>query len=346
MKKGYKYPTPRSAEWCHNLSKPRSEEYRHRLSDAKRIAELDVETVSYLYHIEKLSMYDIAKLYETYPNSVFTFMKRHNIARRPMGETMRLNKVTKYNWGKRWIANRDLAYTDIAHLYQDEGHTIGQVAKLLNSTHEVVSRLMDDWGIPKRSRAEEMLGTRNGFYGKKHTTETKQRISGNKERAAKIGRAQRGSIRPCSAENGRRGAPKISAIRKREWKNPEYAKKMLAAMRVKPTKPERIVEGLLTELCPGEYRYTGAGGICIDGLIPDFANCNGQKKVIEVFGVIFHDPNKSAFGPVKLRRTAEGRSAVFKSFGFESLIIWDYELKDIAAVKARILEFHKCGKQP
>lgn len=94
----------------------------------------------------------------------------------------------------------------------------------------------------------------------------------------------------------------------------------------KPTKPERKL-GNIIKKNKFPFRYVGDGSVCIGSLNPDFIETNGRKKVIEVFGKAFHNPETS-FVSVHDCQTEEGRKAAFAKRGFDCLIIWDDELND------------------
>ena len=82
------------------------------------------------------------------------------------------------------------------------------------------------------------------------------------------------------------------------------------------------------------YKFVGNGEVWISGLSPDFINTNGQKKIIEFFGEHWHEGKG-----VSYRRTENGRKEVFAGYGYDTLIIWGKELKNMEAVKQRILNF-------
>ena len=101
----------------------------------------------------------------------------------------------------------------------------------------------------------------------------------------------------------------------------------------KPNKPENKLIKLLNTVLPKEYKYVGDGKIRIDTFNPDFINCNGQKKIIELYGDYWH--NK----PDELERNKR-RIKVYKKYGYETLVIWEKELKDLDKLKAKIKEFN------
>ena len=125
-----------------------------------------------------------------------------------------------------------------------------------------------------------------------------------------------------------------------QWKDPEYRKKMTRILREqslkgkwkgilrKPNKAEQKLAALVQTVCPNEYRYVGDGKVIIDGKCPDFINCNGQKKIIELFGDYWHkgqDPQK--------------RMERFRQFGFNTLVVWEHELNQPDLLSKRIQQF-------
>jgi len=124
-------------------------------------------------------------------------------------------------------------------------------------------------------------------------------------------------------------ANKISLSSKSLWKNPEFVLKMKKTIKNKrPNKPETIILELLNQLYPKQWKYTGDFSFIINGKNPDFTNINGQKKLIELFGDYYHKD-----------QNPQDRIDVFKPFGYETLVIWEHELKNISMVKFRINKF-------
>jgi len=123
---------------------------------------------------------------------------------------------------------------------------------------------------------------------------------------------------------------KRSEIQKANWENPQYIKKQMKARNVRQNKQEKKLEQILNKLYPNEYKFVGHGEVVIGGKCPDFINVNGQKKIIELFGDYWHrgqDP--------------QDRIDIFKPYGFDTLVIWERELKDIEWVKFRIRKFQR-----
>ncbi len=114
------------------------------------------------------------------------------------------------------------------------------------------------------------------------------------------------------------------------WQNPEWRKWVIRRQRrfVCPNKPETTLAQLLEYLYPEEWKFVGDGSLIINGYNPDFANINGKKLLIELFGDYWHkgqDPQK--------------RIALFHKFGYQTLVVWERELKDETLLIQRIQEF-------
>lgn len=84
------------------------------------------------------------------------------------------------------------------------------------------------------------------------------------------------------------------------------------------------------------FRYTGNGAKIISGLNPDFIHSLGEKKIIEVFGRVFHDPK---YGFAKSLQKEEVRKAIYKKAGYSCLIIWDDELVDEVPIAKKVRTF-------
>ncbi len=113
-----------------------------------------------------------------------------------------------------------------------------------------------------------------------------------------------------------------------KWQDPVYAKKVFEGLHYRPNKLELEFEKLLNKLLPKEYEYVGDGQFILGGKCPDFMNVNGKKKLIELYGDWWHEG-----------QDPQVRIDHFKQFGFDTLVIWESELKDLDAVKRKIVEF-------
>jgi hypothetical protein len=125
-----------------------------------------------------------------------------------------------------------------------------------------------------------------------------------------------------------------------KFKDKEYKEKQLKLMREaqnhKQTKPEKELMNLLDKLYPKQWKYTGDWSFVVGGKNPDFTNINGKKQVMELFGTYHHG--------YKLRHECPlihqlDRIDSFTAFGYDTLIIWEHEMKDIASVTDKVLNF-------
>lgn len=119
-------------------------------------------------------------------------------------------------------------------------------------------------------------------------------------------------------------------------RNPSFIKKRLKGLLKRPTKPERNVIELI-EKNNFPFKYVGDGSKIIGTLNPDFIH-DEQKKVIEVFGRVYHDPEESFF-PVNWTSQPQGRKEIFKQLGYDCLILWDDELDSEEDISNRIKTF-------
>lgn len=116
---------------------------------------------------------------------------------------------------------------------------------------------------------------------------------------------------------------------KRQWQDPAFRDKRIAAVmkgsHKKPNRAELYLDVLLQELLLGEYKYVGDGQFILGGKCPDWMNVNGQKKLIELFGDYWHQGENP-----------QERIDHYKQYGFDTLVIWEHELKELS--KDKILD--------
>jgi very-short-patch-repair endonuclease len=119
--------------------------------------------------------------------------------------------------------------------------------------------------------------------------------------------------------------PKKSAEMRRSMQNPEFVRELLRRVNQRPNKVETRTLEILNRHFPGEWRYVGGGQFVLGGKVPDFMNVNGKKQLIEVYGMYFHrgqNPQK--------------RIDYFRQFGFETLVLWEDEIKDEELVVSKV----------
>lgn len=126
------------------------------------------------------------------------------------------------------------------------------------------------------------------------------------------------------------------------WSNPRYKKRVVQKIRKalwkKPTQPEQKVIEII-QLHGFPFHYVGDGEAIIGGLNPDFIHNNGEKKIIEVFGRVFHDPEITFKGKIPWHQQYFGRMACYAQFGYDCLILWDDELGDEVNIVEKIRGF-------
>lgn len=109
---------------------------------------------------------------------------------------------------------------------------------------------------------------------------------------------------------------------------PEMRKKILKALFKRPTKIEAKVNDILQKHFPNEWKYVGDGEVIIGTKCPDFININGEKKLLEVFGRVFHDPQKTFKKTIPYHQTEIGTKEFYRNYGYETIVIWDNEINE------------------
>ena len=139
-----------------------------------------------------------------------------------------------------------------------------------------------------------------------------------------------------SWENNEKRRQLISHIMTELWNDSEWAKQtrqnMMVGWRARPTRPELALHKIL--ISNGYlYEYTGDGSFWIGPKNPDFIWLE-QNRIIELFGSYWHKKSE-----------VELRTKIFAEYGYDSLIIWDYELDNEETLLTKLKEFHQ-GCQP
>jgi len=136
-----------------------------------------------------------------------------------------------------------------------------------------------------------------------------------------IARAKLGDANPmkrtCLREN------KAREMRD-NWQREDFVRKQMQARGIVPNK----VEVELLRLLGPDWKFVGDGQLIIGGKCPDFANVNGKKELIELFGRYWHKPEEE-----------QPRIDHFSEFGFRTLVIWEEELQDEQKLLERVRVF-------
>jgi len=127
------------------------------------------------------------------------------------------------------------------------------------------------------------------------------------------------------------------------WEDPEYREKQLKAIfkgcELLPNKPEKFLDILFQRLFPNQIKYIGDGkdeDSIIGGKCPDFIFTDGQKKIIEHFGDYHHGEGVTG---IPNEQHEQERIDLFAKHGYQTLIIWGYELEDMERLQEKIVEF-------
>lgn len=141
----------------------------------------------------------------------------------------------------------------------------------------------------------------------------------------------------------------LSTLLKKRYRDPKFLELYSFNIKLKPNKPESLLKNRLNNLFPNEYKYVGDGKVILDGYNPDFINVNGQKKLIEFFGNYWHanpyiykdsDIIYKNLNASQIWKNDKKRIETFKRLGYETLIIWEHELKDLNRLNIKLLQFH------
>jgi predicted DNA-binding protein YlxM (UPF0122 family) len=115
--------------------------------------------------------------------------------------------------------------------------------------------------------------------------------------------------------------------------------KSIIASHIQPNGAETRIQSILDEVDPNKWMFTGDGKTEIENgkhsigrKIPDF--WNGDHKLIEHFGIKWHDPIKR---PERL--TDEQLIKHYAKYGYKCLVIWENEWRKPETIKNKIREF-------
>lgn len=90
---------------------------------------------------------------------------------------------------------------------------------------------------------------------------------------------------------------------------------------------EKQLNNILQSEFSNQWKFVGDWSFNIGTKCPDFISCQG-KKVIELWGNYWHRNDNP-----------RDRIEYFKQYGYDCLIIWAHELRDVFALKNKIAEF-------
>lgn len=178
------------------------------------------------------------------------------------------------------------------------------------------------FGIKKAREMKKKTSKR--FKNKLKSEEHKKRIA-----ISKIGKKRPDLTKRNKSKENRK---KVSIAHKKLWRDEEFAKKQIQNLRIKPTRPEIIVNQIcnLNQL---PFNYVGDGKVIINGYNPDFLSKN-PKYIIEVNGDYWHSSNG-----VKLRD--KKKKFCYNKLGYKLLTIWEHEIyENPQKVTEKIINFY------
>jgi len=261
------------------------------------------------------SHYKIAE--ETnYPSTtIWRHLKKYKIKIRTKSEAGKL-KIGKY---KNILTKKFLLKE-----YSKNKKSLSQIAKQIGCDKKVVYNYLKLHNIPRRTKSETKKGNKNPNYKDGRKNATYYCIDCGKKITVSSGFYGSGRCRSCAW--------------KKLWQNKNFSKKTLKAifkaLKLKPNKSEKLLNKMLNQLLPNQYKFVGDGKVILGSFCPDFINCNGKKKIIELYGDYWH--NLSDW-----KKRDKRRLIAYNKLGYKTLIIWEHELKDLTKVKEKILLFHQ-----
>ncbi|MCK4731302.1 MAG: hypothetical protein KAT65_02490 [Methanophagales archaeon] len=204
-----------------------------------------------------------------------------------------------------------------------------QIAVVVGCSNSTVMRALKKLNIPSRSLSEAMIGQcwNKGvkmWEGKKHPRLGKHCSECTKIKISKANKEQVAWNKGKTDIYTEQTKTQMRESHKKLFQDPEFAKRMFNALAKRPTKPEKIWQEIAIDKHSLPFKYTGNGGVVIDGRCPDFIHLT-KKIVVEVFGHAYHSP-LFAFVDVDYKRTYEGTIKHYKKQGYKCVIFWDWDL--------------------
>lgn len=239
-------------------------------------------------------------------------------------------------------------------LYWGQRLSLPQIAKLYGVTLRAIAMHMRKCGIATRSISEAKKGSipwnkgltvtndpRMAEVGRKISQSIAQRPPRkpsrywlgkhhSEETRKKLSIIESGESNPFFGKRHNETTKrKLSKKAKERWLDPEFITCYMQARHIKPNKTELAFDAWLQEVLPGEYKYVGDGQFILGGRCPDWLNINGQKKLVELFGDYWHRGENP-----------QDKIDHYKRYGFDTLVIWENELKDKAKLLQIINDFN------
>jgi G:T-mismatch repair DNA endonuclease (very short patch repair protein) len=175
-------------------------------------------------------------------------------------------------------------------------------------------------------KSKRFQGSNNPMYGKKHSEKSRKAIG------------EKSKQKIMSKESREKIGKKIKEL----YKDPSFLKKYRDGLNTFPNKVETSIISLLKNIS-SNYKYCGDRSFWINGKNPDFIDIK-NKRIIEIFGDYYHgeEYRRKVYSDFTTNKEHEkGRIDYFKKGGYETLVIWENELKNIEEVESKIQKFEE-----
>lgn len=244
---------------------------------------------------------------------------------------------------------------------------MSQANRRINSSDEVrrkkreacIAFYSGEDGLALRKKWSAERKGNNHALGYRHTEDAKGRMSKNRlgqkhflghhqsdVAKAKVRLATRGEANPMYGRTHPLEIRKrLSGICKERWDNwtieERHNKLVQLGKHNKPTLPECKVMAILNTLYPNEWEWVG-NKPTVGNNKPDFRHNNGRNLLILEHGIYWHLWKPQAEHPewnLTKERVEEVDIAFYKEYGYDTLIIWEDELKHPDLVREKIREF-------
>lgn len=249
----------------------------------------------------------VANVSEKLTGRVFTDEWRKNIG---------ISNKGKSAWNKGLTKDTDERIAKGAKKISES--TKGRESWIKGLTKETDLRVLKIWEKRDRSQQSELMKSMN-----KSEDFIKRRNEGAKKR---------GEILKEGYKTGR--IKKHTNLMHTE----EARKKAFISLDLKPNKKEKQLDGIIQTILPNEYKYVGNGEVIFGNRCPDFINCNGQKKLIEHFGVYWHSEKLTGRTNIQEEQLYKD---YYSKYGFDTLIVWENELKNEDKLTEKIKKFNE-----
>lgn len=181
-----------------------------------------------------------------------------------------------------------------------------------------------------------------------HSESSKKNISEGQKRNLELIEQRRKIAKKMGSEHGGKHTTNQSREKNKidtqqRWNNPNYKNKVIQKMMWKNgTSKPNTKELLLQHLLPDEWKFVGNGEVVLGGRCPDFINTNGKKQIIELFGSYWHSYKKIGRGK---QEEEDLRKSHFSKYGYQTLVIWESELKNPTKIIEKVTSFSDGGEK-